>query len=245
MDLLLEKKNSLFLQSIQTALHERSNNYRSNFVRGFFLKTTYQHKFLYDTSTKGNWAVCFLSTDIEFQCFLIVDKISEGYPLTKMVHLAFWLLKLLSMDFSSTISSSMDFLPTKPVSLPCICLKSVHLSFPSVKWFWFLFYQWWRQCSWILLQWNTISRSFQRWKTFWLLSNRFKWFPSLFSKQNDIHRILFNVVVSLGDSFNFFNDFPISRFCSQGLPIKEKAFFVFHSYLKEYPLSSRWWSWFS
>ena len=198
MDFLLEKKISLFLQSIQTALHERSNNYRSNFVMGIFLKTTYQHKFLFDTSTKENWAVCFLSTDIEFQCFLIVDQSSEGYPLMKMVHLAFWLLKLLSMDFSSTISSCVDFLPTKPVSLPCICLKSVHLSFPSVKWFWFLFHQWWRQCSWILLQWNTISRSFHWWKSFWLLSNRLKWFPSLFSKQNDIHRILISVVISLG-----------------------------------------------
>ena len=93
-----------------------------------------------------------------------------------------------------------------------------------------------RQCPWILLQWNTISRSLLRWNAIWLISNRINWFPwiSFQSKRyrrNFCHCSRFPRTSST-DSFNFFHEFPINGFCSQGLQNNKKAFLFFTVFKK-------------
>ena len=198
-----------------------------------FFEENMQHMFFDELFPKENWAIILYNLISIFIDSRYLTKNSEGYPLMKKVHLAFWLLELVSMDFSSTISSSMDFLSKKTVSLQSICLITVHLAFPSVKWFWFLFHPWRRQFSWILLQWNKISRTFYQWSSIRLTSNRFNRFPWIFFQSKRHPRNLKNQCnrfprKSYPQSFNFFHDFPINSFCSQGLPISGKSFFGSH-----------------
>ena len=121
----------------------------------------------------------------------------------------------------------------KPVSLQSNCLITVHLEFPSVKCLWFLFHHWRRQFPWILLRWNTISRTFPQSNSIRLISNRFNWFPWIFFQSK---RFLRNFIQcsrfprkSFPQSFKFLHDFPINTFCFQGLPISGKSFFGSHS----------------
>ena len=124
------------------------------------------------------------------------------------------------------------FFRRKPVSLQSICLITVHMAFPSVKWFWFLFHHSRRQFPSILLRWNTILRTFYQSSSFRLISNRFNWFPWIFfqSKRDPRNFIPCNRFPrkSCPQSFNFFQDFPNNSFFSQGLPISGENFFGSH-----------------
>ena len=88
-----------------------------------------QHRFFDERFFLGKLRNGSLSPTSIFIDSRSLTKNSESYPWMKMVHLWFWLLKLVSMDFSSTIASSMDFLSMKPISLQCICSITVHLAF--------------------------------------------------------------------------------------------------------------------
>ena len=196
------------------------------------LEENIQHMFFDECFSKQNSAMVLYHMISIFIDSRSSTKNSEGYRLLEVVHLAFWLLKLLSMDFSSTIYRSMDFLSRKPVSLQRICLITVNLAFPSVKWFWFLLHHWRRQFPWILLRWNTISRNLHQSNSIRLISNRFNWFPWIFFQSK---RDLRNFIQcsrfsrkSYPRSFNFFHDFPINTFCSQGIPISGTSFFGSH-----------------
>ena len=197
-----------------------------------------QHMFFDECFSKQNWAMVLYHMISISPDSRSLTKNSEGYRLLKVIHLAFWLLKLLSMDFSSTIYRSMDFLSRKPVSLQRICLITVNLAFPSLKWFWFLFHHWRRQFPWILLRWNTISRTFRQFNSIWLISNRFNWFPWIFFQSKRDLRNFFQCNrfprKSYPQSFNFFHFFPINTFCSQGLPISGKSFLVLTEFKRNF-----------
>ena len=180
--------------------------------------------------SEQNWAMVLYHMISIFFDSRSLTKDSEGYPLLKVVHLAFWLLKLLSMDFSSTISNSMDFLSNKTSSLQSICLITVHLAFPSVKWFCFWFRDWRRQFPWILLLWNTVLRTFHQSSSIRLISIRFNWFPWVFFhfKRDPRNFIPCNRFPrkSYPQSFNLFHDFPNNSFFPLVLPISGKSFSV-------------------
>ena len=78
-----------------------------------FFEEIIQNMFFDDRFSKENWAMVLYQVISIFIDSRSLTKNSEGYPLMKMVHLAFWLLELVSVDFSSTISNSMDFLSKK------------------------------------------------------------------------------------------------------------------------------------
>ena len=151
----------------------------------------------------------------------------------KMVHLAFWLSKLVSMDFTSSICSSMDFLSKKisflakhlydngPPGIPVIEVVLVLVS-PLTKA--------------VSMDPTPMEHTLTKLSSIEFNSIDFKLIQlgsiDFFSNRNDIHWILFNATVSLGNLFhkifNFFHDFPINRFCSQGLPISGISFFGSH-----------------
>ena len=78
-----------------------------------FFEENIQHMFFEERFPKENRAIILYHIISIFIDSWSLTKNSEGYPMMKMVHLAFWLLELVSMDFSSTISNSMDILSKK------------------------------------------------------------------------------------------------------------------------------------
>ena len=190
-----------------------------------------QHMFFDEYFSKQNWAMVLYHMISIFIDSRSLTKNSESYPLLKVVHLVFWLLKLLFMDFSSTISNSMDFLSKKTSSLQRICLITVNLAFPSVESFWFLFHHWRRQLPWILLQWNTFSQTFHQSNSIRLISNRFNWFPWIFFQSK---RFLRNFIhcnrfpgKSFPQSFNFFPRFSHQHFLFSRNPNQWNKLFWF------------------
>ena len=89
------------------------------------IRRTYQQRFFHERFSKGDYELGTFQMISIFSAFWLLTKTSEGCLWMKLV----------------------NFLSIKPVSLHCICMKWVHLAFPSVKWCWFLFHHWWRQCS--------------------------------------------------------------------------------------------------
>ena len=154
-------------------------------------------------------------------------------------------MKLVSRDFSSSISSSMDFLPAKPVAFQCFCMKLIHLAIPSVKWFWFLFHHWWRQFPCILIRRNKFPKSsFDDFYFDWLQINSIgvHWF---FSNRNDTNGFLLN---ETDFQRNFIqNFFPRNSFLQILISWnsnQSKLLFPFFQFENEFPPNSRWWSWF-
>ena len=181
------------------------------------------------TLFKENWAMVLYHLISIFIDSRSLTKNSEGYPLLKVVHLAFWLFKLVSMDFSSILSSSMDFLSMKLVYLQCLCLILIHLAFPSVKWFWFLFHHWWRQFPWNCFDGTQFRElSLNRVQVGWFQIDSIG-FHGFFSNWNDIHGSLFNETDLQGifytNFFFSFMDFPSTDFPLKDVQSVEKAFF--------------------
>ena len=102
----------------------------NNRQRKLVIRRTYQQRFFHER---------FSTEDCELGSFQMIPIFSAFWSLTKTSEGCLWV-------------NLVDFLSIKPVSLHCICMKSVHLAFPSVKWYWFLFHHCWRQFSWSLFR---------------------------------------------------------------------------------------------
>ena len=100
----------------------------NNRQRKLGIRRSYQQRFFHERFSK---------VDCKLGSFQMISIFSAIWSLTKTSEGCIW-MKLV------------DFLSKKPVSLHCICMKTVHLAFPTVKWYWFLFHHWWRQFSWSL-----------------------------------------------------------------------------------------------
>ena len=124
------------------------------------------------------------------------------------------------------------FFRRKPVSLQSICLITVHLAFRSVKWFGSCFTLDKGSFHGTYFDGTQFHELYQS-NSIRLISNRFNWFPWIFFQSKRDPRNLKNQCnrfprKSYPQSFNFFHDFPINSFCSQGLPISGKSFFGSH-----------------
>ena len=138
----MKKLISTGFQSIDTfflwTLQRFSYN---NLQRKLVIRRNYQQRFFHERFSKEDCELGFFQMILFFSTFWSLTKISEGCLWMKLV----------------------DLLPNIPVFLHCICMKSVHLAFPSVKWFWFLFHHFWRQFSWRLFRQNKLPETFH-WK---------------------------------------------------------------------------------
>ena len=172
-----------------------------------------------------------LSLDIDFHWFSIFDKKLWRLSIAESGSFGFLIVEV---TFYGIFINHIKFhglsFEEKPVSLQCICLITVPLAFPSVKWFWFLFHHWWRQFPWTCFDGTQFRElSINRVQFGWFQIDSIG-FHGFFSNRNDIHGSLINETDLQGIFYtNFF--FSFMNFPSTGFPLKdvqsvEKAFFL-------------------
>ena len=181
---------------------------------------------------QGKLSNSSLSVNIDFHWFSIFDKKLRRLSIAEsgsfgflIVEVTFYGLFINHIKFHGLSSKETSFLAMHvfdngPPGIPVCGVVLVFVS-PLMK-----------AVSMDLLRWYTISRTFHQWNSFRLISNRFNWFPWIFSqskrytrKFNQRDRFARNFLHKL---FLFFYEFPINRFSAQGRSISGKGFFFSH-----------------
>ena len=173
---------SIFLQSIQTAIRGRSINLHTFFVNGSNFSGEHTTQVFWWTFFKENWAMVLyhlISIFIDSRSLTkklwslsIAESGSFGFLIVEVTFYGLFInhIKFHGLSFKETSFFAMHLFDNGPPGIPVCGVVLVFVS-PLMK-----------AVSMDLLRWYTISRTFHQWSSFRLISNRFNWFPWIFSQ---------------------------------------------------------------